>query len=93
MNITPDMIDYIGYIAAALTTASFLPQAILTLKTKDTQSLSLGMYTLFTLGVFGWLVYGICIANKVIVFANVITFILAASILGFKIYNVLTHKE
>jgi len=93
MNITPDMIDYIGYIAAALTTASFLPQAILTLKTKDTQSLSLGMYTLFTLGVFGWLVYGICIENTVIVFANVITFILAASILGFKIYNVLTHKE
>jgi MtN3 and saliva related transmembrane protein len=93
MNITPDMIDYIGYTAAALTTASFLPQAILTLKTKDTQSLSLGMYTLFTLGVFGWLVYGICIENTVIVFANVITFILAASILGFKIYNVLTHKE
>ena len=93
MNITPDMIDYIGYTAAALTTASFLPQAILTLKTKDTQSLSLGMYTLFTLGVFGWLVYGFCIENTVIVFANFITFILAASILGFKIYNVLTHKE
>jgi MtN3 and saliva related transmembrane protein len=93
MTITPDIIDYIGYIAAAFTTASFLPQAILTLKTKDTQSLSLGMYTLFTLGVFGWLVYGICIENTVIVVANVITFILAASILGFKIYNVLTHRE
>jgi MtN3 and saliva related transmembrane protein len=93
MNITPDMIDYIGYIAAFFTTASFLPQAILTIKTKDTQSLSLGMYTLFTLGVFGWLVYGICIANKAIIVANVITFILAASILIFKIYNVLTNKE
>lgn len=93
MNITPDIIDYIGYLSAALTTASFLPQAIFTLKTKDTQSLSLGMYTLFTLGVFGWLVYGLCIENTVIVFANSITFILAASILGFKIYNVLTHKE
>lgn len=93
MTITPDIIDYIGYLSAFCTTASFLPQAILTLKTKDTQSLSLGMYTLFTLGVFGWLVYGLCIENTVIVFANVITFILAASILGFKIYNVLTHKE
>ncbi|MDD1609125.1 MAG: SemiSWEET transporter [Methylococcaceae bacterium] len=90
MNITPEII---GYLAATLTTASFLPQAILTIKTKDTQSLSLGMYTLFTLGVFCWLVYGVYIANEVIVFANIITFILAASILSFKIYNMLTNKE
>jgi MtN3 and saliva related transmembrane protein len=90
---TLDLINYLGYLAATLTTASFLPQAILTIKTKDTQSLSLSMYTLFTLGVFCWLIYGICIANNALIFANVITFILAASILGFKIYNVLTDKE
>jgi MtN3 and saliva related transmembrane protein len=93
MNMTPDMIGYLGYLAATLTTASFLPQAILTIKTKDTQSLSLTMYTLFTLGVFCWLVYGIYIANKAIIFSNSITFLLAASILVFKIYNVLTNKE
>ncbi|MFI3219922.1 MAG: SemiSWEET transporter [Methylococcales bacterium] len=93
MNMTPDMIGYLGYLAATLTTASFLPQAILTIKTKDTQSLSLTMYTLFTLGVFCWLIYGIYIANKAIIFSNSITFILAASILSFKIYNVLTNKE
>ena len=90
---TPDMIGYLGYLAATLTTASFLPQAILTIKTKDTQSLSLTMYTLFTLGVFCWLIYGIYIDNEAIIFANTITFILAASILSFKIYNVLTNKE
>ena len=93
MNMTPDMIGYLGYLAATLTTASFLPQAILTIKTKDTQSLSLTMYTLFTLGVFCWLVYGIYIADKAIIFSNSITFLLAASILVFKIYNVLTNKE
>jgi MtN3 and saliva related transmembrane protein len=93
MNMTPDMIGYLGYLAATLTTASFLPQAILTIKTKDTQSLSLTMYTLFTLGVFCWLLYGIYIANKAIIFSNSITFVLAASILVFKIYNVLTNRE
>ncbi|MSP27667.1 MAG: glutathione synthetase [Methylococcales bacterium] len=93
MTITPEIIDIIGYISASLTTASFLPQAFLTLKTKDTQSLSLSMYTMFTLGVLGWLVYGIFIANKVIIVANIITLILATSILGFKIYNMLTNKE
>ena len=83
------MPEMIGYLAATLTTASFLPQAILTIKTKDTESLSLSMYSLFTLGVFFWLIYGFFIADKAIIFANAITLVLAASILSFKIYNVL----
>ena len=79
----------IGYIAATLTTASFLPQAILTIKTKDTESLSLSMYSLFTLGVFFWLIYGVFISDEAIIVANAITLVLAASILTFKIYNVM----
>jgi len=89
MTITPEII---GYLAATLTTASFLPQAVLTIKTKDTESLSLGMYSLFTSGVFCWLVYGIYISNNAIIFANAITFILAASILSCKIYNTVFKK-
>ena len=64
MIITSEMI---GYLAATLTTASFLPQAILTIKTKDTESLSLSMYSLFTLGVFFWLIYGVYISDKAII--------------------------
>lgn len=90
---TPEQIDYLGYLAATLTTASFLPQAILTIKTRDTKSLSLSMYGLFTSGVFCWLLYGIYIGNNVIVIANSITFLLAISILSFKIYNLLSHKD
>ncbi len=90
MNITPEMI---GYLAATLTTASFLPQAILTIRTRDTESLSLGMYSLFTLGVLCWLIYGVYISNKAIIFANAITLVLAASILSFKIYNVLFKRD
>ena len=86
MIISPEMI---GYIAATLTTASFLPQAILTIKTKDIESLSLCMYSLFTLGVFFWLIYGVYISDEAIIVANAITLVLAASILTFKIYNVL----
>ena len=86
------MPEMIGYLAATLTTASFLPQAILTIRTKDTESLSLSMYSLFTMGVFCWLIYGIFISDKAIIFANAITLVLAASILSFKIYNVLFKK-
>ena len=90
MNITPEMI---GYLAATLTTASFLPQALLTIRTRDTESLSLSMYSLFTLGVLCWLIYGVYISNKAIIFANAITLVLAASILSFKIYNVLFKRD
>ena len=89
MITTPEMI---GYLAATLTTASFLPQAILTIRTRDTESLSLGMYSLFTLGVLCWLIYGVYISNKAIIFANAITLALSASILSFKIYNVLFKR-
>jgi len=82
-------IEILGYCAAFLTTASFLPQALLTLKTRDTRSLSLSMYTLFTTGVLTWLIYGIQRADKAIIFANSITLLLSASILGFKVYNVI----
>ena len=85
--------DLIGYLAAALTTTSFLPQAIMTIKTRDTESLSLGMYLMFTSGVFCWLIYGIYIANEAIIVANAITFLLAASILSCKIYSLLRKNR
>jgi MtN3 and saliva related transmembrane protein len=83
------MTEILGYCAAFLTTASFLPQAFLTLKTRDTSSLSLSMYALFTIGVLLWLIYGIQKSDHAIIFANAITLLLSASILGFKIYNVI----
>ncbi|MGZ4995453.1 MAG: SemiSWEET transporter [Methylobacter sp.] len=84
--------EIIGYIAATLTTGSFVPQAILTIKTRDTESLSLGMYSTFTLGVLCWLIYGIHLGDMAIIIANSITLLLAASILSFKIYNLVRNK-
>ena len=50
--------EWIGFAAAALTTASFVPQAWLTFRTRDVSGISLGMYGAFTVGVALWLVYG-----------------------------------
>jgi MtN3 and saliva related transmembrane protein len=85
--------EIIGYLAAMLTTASFLPQAIKTIKTRDTQSLSLGMYSMFALGVLLWLVYGLYLSNSAIIVANAITFLLASLILGFKLYNMWRDRD
>ena len=74
-----------GLIAASLTTSSFLPQAIKTIRTKDTSSISLSMYVLFTSGTLMWFVYGIASHNFPVSLANGITLILASIILYFKI--------
>lgn len=88
----PFSIEALGYIAAFCTTSSFLPQAILTIRTRDTESLSFGMYSMFTLGVFFWLLYGIDKNDYAIIWANSITLFLASIILSFKIYNMINKK-
>ncbi len=77
--------DLLGYLAAALTTGSFVPQAWLTLRTRDVSGISLAMYSAFTAGVALWLVYGVLLNKWPIVVANVVTLVLAATILGTKL--------
>ena len=77
--------DIVGSLAAILTTASFLPQAWHSFKTKDVSGVSLGMYSVFTVGVALWLVYGLLLRAWPIVVANVITLGLAMAILGMKV--------
>jgi MtN3 and saliva related transmembrane protein len=77
--------DWIGTAAATLTTASFVPQVLHTLQTKDVSGISLSMYSAFTLGVALWLVYGLLVGAWPIVIANAITVSLATCILAMKL--------
>ena len=77
--------DWIGTIAATLTTASFVPQVLHTFRTKDVSGISLGMYSAFTVGVGLWLVYGLLLDAWPIVIANAITVSLATCILVMKL--------
>jgi MtN3 and saliva related transmembrane protein len=77
--------EIIGYIAATATTASFIPQALKVITTRDTRSISLWMYLLFTIGVAFWLVYGFQMRAIPIILANIVTVSLAGIILLYKI--------
>ena len=78
-------IDIIGYLAALLTTFSFLVQAIQSWRTRDLSGISLGMYSMFTLGVALWLIYGIVIESWPLIVTNALTFLFALSILLMKL--------
>jgi MtN3 and saliva related transmembrane protein len=77
--------DLIGTLAAVLTTASFLPQALHTFRTKDVSGISLVMYSIFTMGVAMWLVYGLLLQAWPVVIANLVTLGLASAILFMKL--------
>ena len=77
--------DLIGYLAAALPTCSFVPQALHTFRTRDVCGISLGMYSVFTVGVALWLVYGLTLGAWPIVVANAVTLALAGTILSMKL--------
>ncbi|MDB5871074.1 MAG: loop repeat family protein [Ramlibacter sp.] len=77
--------ELIGYLAAFLTTCSFVPQAWLTFRTRDVRGISLGMYSVFACGVALWLAYGLLLGAWPIVAANAITLSLALAILAMKL--------
>ncbi len=78
-------IDLLGTLAATLTTLSFLPQAVHTLRTRDVSGISLAMYSAFTLGVALWLAYGVMLGEWPIIIANAFTLALASTILFIKL--------
>ena len=84
---TPDTIpnEWLGYIAATLTTLAFVPQAWRTLRTRDTRALSLLMYLVFTIGIAFWLAYGLALGAWPIILSNAVTLVLAATILILKL--------
>lgn len=77
--------DVVGSLAAGLTTISFLPQAWLSFRTRDVSGVSLGMYSLFTIGIACWLAYGLLLRAWPIVVANSITLVLALAILAMRL--------
>jgi MtN3 and saliva related transmembrane protein len=77
-----DVDPWLGYAAAALTTASFVPQALLTLRTRAVDGVSPGMYTLFCAGIALWLAYGWRLGAWPLILANALTLALAGLILA-----------
>ncbi|SNR14083.1 SemiSWEET family sugar transporter [Tenacibaculum jejuense] len=77
--------EILGYLAAFLTTASFLPQVYKTWKTKSTEGLSLTMYTIFLTGIICWLIYGIYLNSLPIILANTVTGVSAVMLIIMKL--------
>ncbi|MEZ5501695.1 MAG: SemiSWEET transporter [Halioglobus sp.] len=87
------MMNSIGFLAAALTTFSFLPQAILTLRTRKTDEISLTMYLMLNLGLVCWLAYGLVQDDLALILSNSVTLLFSLPILMVKSSNKLAGRE
>jgi MtN3 and saliva related transmembrane protein len=78
-------IDLVGYLAATLTTAAFLPQVFQVWQSKSTKDLSLPTLLAFIAGISIWLIYGLLVRSAPIIAANAVTLVLNLVILRFKL--------
>ena len=89
----PSSIDLLGAVAGTLTTISFIPQVVKTLRSRQTRDISLAMWLTFVTGVALWTVYGVLIGAWPIVASNVPTLGLAGTILVIKLRNMGKEAE
>ena len=80
-----NLTELTGFIAAVMTTFSFVPQVMRVWRTRSVADISLGMYSMYTFGIAIWLVYGILIMSWPVILSNLVTFILAGCVLAMKI--------
>ena len=78
-----------GYFAAFFTAVSFLPQAIKTVKTRETAGLSLLTYLFLFLGSLSWFIYGVYLTDYPLMITNSLTTIFTGIIL----YLILSNRN
>jgi MtN3 and saliva related transmembrane protein len=92
--VTASIVEDIGFVAASLTTAAFVPQLIRVMKLRSAREISLGTFVMFSVGVFMWLMYGIYTGSRPVIASNLVTLVLSVSILILKLkYDLDAKKE
>ena len=77
--------DFIGTVAASLTTLAFVPQVLQIWRTRSARDVSLPMYVALTCGIICWLIYGLMLNAWPIIIANIVTFLLAVAVIVMKL--------
>ncbi|MDX2167408.1 MAG: SemiSWEET transporter [Deltaproteobacteria bacterium] len=80
-----DPLNALGFLAATLTTASFIPQLTKVWRTQSAEDLSAGMFSAFSLGILLWLAYGLLRGDLPVIVANSVTLALSLAILALKL--------
>jgi MtN3 and saliva related transmembrane protein len=87
-------VEEIGFAAAFLTTAAFVPQLLRVFRLKSAREISLGTFLMYSLGVSLWLMYGIYTGSKPVIASNAAALVLSVAILTLKVrYDLAAAKR
>lgn len=78
-------ITLLGITAGTLTTIALLPQLVKTWRSKSAKDISIVMFSTSCLGLLLWTFYGFSINSVPVIVANIVSFVLAFSIVVLKI--------
>ncbi|HOZ84379.1 MAG TPA: SemiSWEET transporter [Niabella sp.] len=78
-------VDILGYTAGLLTTLTFLPQVIKTVKDKSAKDISLAMFLIAATNQVLWIGYGVLKEDLVIILTNAIILVLSITMIVLKI--------
>lgn len=81
------LVNIIGYAASIAMILGYLPQAIVTIRTRDTDGIALPTFIMLGLGSIFFVIQGLMLENWPLVITNVITTICSVIIFGIKIHN------
>lgn len=84
----PDTTSLLGFLAAALTSLSYIPQVRKVLPRQSTSDLSLKMLLILFAGLSLWIVYGATVGDPIIIVANAVGAALVGFVLGCKVRDI-----
>ena len=77
--------EFLGFVAGALVTCSFIPQLIRVFKLRSAHEISMLFTCLLLLGIIFWLAYGIYLGLLMVIIWNAIVAVLVAILLSAKL--------
>lgn len=80
-------LNVVGYSASICMVLGYLPQAVMTIRTRNTDSIAMPTFCMLGLGSILFVVQGLVLSNWPLVITNVITTLCSVIIFGMKIYN------
>jgi MtN3 and saliva related transmembrane protein len=81
MNIT-----HLGLVAAAITSASAVPQVVRTYRTRHARDISIWQPVLLNIGMLLWLIYGVSLGDLPLILANAFSIVCYTLLIIMKIY-------
>jgi MtN3 and saliva related transmembrane protein len=81
------LIHICGWVASIGLILGYLPQAIQTIRTRNTDGISLPGFIMMAVGGLAFMIQGLLIENYYLFLTNLITFACSVIIFGIKIYN------